>query len=700
MSRLFDAFRGFIVLNVFFVIPLVVALTANVPRIVEIDVRTEKPVAVKVGVMNGGSPSLERVKGCPAAEGVQRVSLNLPCDFPVDGFCVLADESAVERVFLRRNFLWGRRYDCKKVDGVWSCTGSTPFLPVLPIKVWLAVALCEIVLFVVSLAFAWLRKSEGEAGRGILLSASVAALASGFVVFVVPLQSFLANRALFKFPTSAFMGEVALVWLVSGCVLCLGLVLARKTFGYFLHSVLLGFVAYEYLQTGILAIGEPSINGEVMYYSTRSLAVRDTIVLFVVMGIFTFGYRWLRPYLKWLALGLAVMIGASLLDIKKDSHEVAAKSPLSDGFCSKLEVAQNVVHSGRRNVMLLILDSVGTEVSLDMLAECPEFKEAFSGFVAYTNNIGVHDFTEPSVPAIMTGKLFDRGVEEDASFSDYGFSALGEESFLYDYHAAGIPVSFIPGSFMFGYSSRKGEAKMRRETEFSGSVFNFRPDTTPPLSLFETVRFRLTPFAAKMRVLLMTFVGTRSHSGVKDESALYPMLAAAPMDGALNNNLEVFHTDGAHSPFNVDREGNQTSVVRKDYSGHLDRAIWAFKNLARLFQVYKEKGIYDKSFIVVTADHGWMAKNPLSDPDALYFRAPTLLWVKPIGCTGPLAFSNEPTWHLNLKKLMLAAMENDLSIEEVFQALQSDDRVFRQLFRHGFKEWHVDAEGNATCTHR
>jgi len=97
----------------------------------------------------------------------------------------------------------------------------------------------------------------------------------------------------------------------------------------------------------------------------------------------------------------------------------------------------------------------------------------------------------------------------------------------------------------------------------------------------------------------------------------------------------------------------------------------------------------------VTTDHGWMPKTPATDPRALHCRAPTLLWVKPIGAQGPLTFSNAPTWHLNLKTLMLSAMTNNITVADIKNSLYSDDRVFRKLNNDNYLEWHVDADGNS-----
>lgn len=698
MSRLKTillSLRGLALVNIFFLLPLSLALVSNVPRIAEATVKTSAPSSLKIGLESGSKISYERVKDFMPGVGPQRVVVNLPCDFPMERFVASLGGAELLDITVRRNFVLKGCYQTTLADGTYRCERKGFYSIDLTRRGCMAICAVEFLLWLVALIFSIFCKSR-EDGKRFVFSISTAALVSAFFTMVVPLQSFLANRALFEFPASDFAKEVVVAWAVLFIVLAVGLHLSRRPFGYFIHSVLIGFVVYEYLQCGVLAIGEPEINGEVFYYTNKSLAVRDTAVLCSIMVVFICGYRWLKPYLNWIVIGLFVMIAASLLDIKRDSHCDVVSSPLSQGFCSKLDVAQSTVHSGRRNVMMIILDSIGTEVSLDALAECPDLKEAFTGFVAFTNNIGVHDFTEPSVPAIMTGKLFDRGVDDDTSFHDYGFSALGEGSFLADYTAAGIPTSFLPGSFMFGYSSTIASAKANDDKgPISGSVFDFRPDTTPPFTLFETARFRLMPFAAKYKTLLMTFVGTRSHSGVKNESALYPILAAAPVDMNLANNLEIFHTDGAHSPFNVDRDGNQTSVSREDWSGHLDKTIWVFKNLANLFDAYHRLGIYDNSFIVVTADHGWMSKIHKQDLDSLHVRAPTLLWVKPIGSNSVFSFSDEPTWHLNLKSLMLSAMENDLSVPEVKAILHSDDRIFRQIKRHGCEEWHVDADGNA-----
>lgn len=693
------AIRGTLALNIFFVLPLVCVLTANVPRIVEVVVRAPASSSISVGRDVSGKILYDRVKGVNASDAAQSVSVNLPCDFPIEEFVVSAKGVELVDVTARKNFMLLAHYDLNGDGDVYKCTKKGMCVISLTCAGILAAVILEMAIFLVAFGFA---KMSGDVGKtdGVGLSVSVSILVASFFAIVVPLQSFLANRSLFKFPALYFVEEISILFLLSVAILFAGLQLSRKPFGYFVHSILLGMTSYEYLQSGVLSIGNPPIMGDISYYGNHALALRDNLILFGIMAIFTIGYKWLKPYLKWIVVALSIMIVASLFDIRHDQHSFGGKTSLSSGFCSKYDVAQSVVHSGNRNVIMFILDSVGTEAALAALKEDPELGCSFSGFTSFTNNIGAHQNTEYGLPALMTGHLYEREGTSSANGSqvDYISKPLGEESFIYDYCAAGVPTYFIPGSLMFGYSSELQKGSLSVETyTHDQSVFNYRPDTIPPLTLFETIRFRLAPFRAKRVILLMTFAGTKAHSSIKNESALFPILEMAEIDVARTNNLEVFHTFGAHGPFEVDRNGNALSVCRTDYKGHVDKTIYVLRQLARLLQKYRERGIYDKSFIVVTADHGWIgSKKYVEGSEELNERAPTLLWVKPIGASGEMKFTNVPTSHLKIKELMLAAREHDIPIDECAKILRAEHRVFRELLPGGhYKEWVVDESGTA-----
>ena len=693
------AIRGTLTLNVFFVLPLVCVLTANVPRIVEVVVRAPSSSSISIGRDVMGKIIYDRVKGINASDAEQTVSVNLPCDFPIEEFVVSAKGAELVDVTARKNFILLAHYDLKSDGDVYKCAKKGVCVISLTCAGIIAAVILEIAIFLMSLGFA---KMSGDIGktRGVGLSLCVSILVASFFTIVVPLQSFLANRSLFKFPALYFVEEISVLFLLSTAVLFVGLQLSRRPFGYFVHSILLGMTSYGYLQSGVLSIGNPPIMGDISYYSNHALALRDNLILLGIIAMFTIGYKWLKPYLKWIVVALSIMIAASLFDIRHDQHSFGGKTSLSSGFCSKYDVAQSVVHSGNRNVMMFILDSVGTEAALDALKEDPEIGCLFPGFTSFTNNIGSHQNTDYGLPALMTGRLYERGGSSNANGSqiDYISKPLGEESFIYDYCAAGVPTYFIPGSLMFGYSSELHKGNLSAETyTHDQSVFDYRPDTIPPLSLFETIRFRLTPFRAKRVILLMTFAGTKAHSSIKNESALFPILAMADIDGSRTNNLEVFHTFGAHGPFEVDRNGNVLSACRTDYKGYVDKTIYVLRQLAGLLRKYRERGIYDKSFIVVTADHGWIGSKKYPEgTDELNERAPTLLWVKPIGASGEMKFTNVPTSHLKIKELMLDAMRHDVSAKECAEILRVSHREFRELLPGGhYKEWVVDESGAA-----
>ncbi len=92
----------------------------------------------------------------------------------------------------------------------------------------------------------------------------------------------------------------------------------------------------------------------------------------------------------------------------------------------------------------------------------------------------------------------------------------------------------------------------------------------------------------------------------------------------------VYHINGAHLPCNLDEYGR---FVGDWNSTALEQTKGVFRFLARYLEDMKTIGLYDKTNIIITADHGRFDEGP----------ACPILFVKPAHAAGEMAVSRAMT---------------------------------------------------------
>jgi len=66
--------------------------------------------------------------------------------------------------------------------------------------------------------------------------------------------------------------------------------------------------------------------------------------------------------------------------------------------------------SSEKNVIVIVIDEVQSDVFYEIISENHDFKEQFRGFVYYPDTITGYPFTKTSVPNILTGKYYDNSI--------------------------------------------------------------------------------------------------------------------------------------------------------------------------------------------------------------------------------------------------------------------------------------------------
>ncbi|MBQ3344269.1 MAG: hypothetical protein IJG84_20390 [Kiritimatiellae bacterium] len=550
----------------------------------------------------------------------------------------------------------------------------------------------EMFLLLLSILFAIYSEDKMRWRKAIWQSAAVALFLSAFYELALPFQSYLVNESDFAFSAMHLLKDgIAGFW---GVFLCAAGALFAISFfwGRFFHVVITAFLVYEYLETGVLSIGQPPLSGEVDYFLDRGKGLRDALIMAAILMAGAFSWTKLRNVVHWVAIGFLVMTCVSFFDVHPDRREMSSIEGPVSGLLLKKEVVENATYSTNRNVMVFVLDKMTSEVAEDVMMSDDDLRGKFNGFIGYRNNVGMHQFTDLGTAGLMTGMY----LQSPGSLPAYVNSLWGQESVVVPYLGANASVYVCPGGRHQGCSNRIIKSSSSEErNSFSGETLSWRMSGQLKWSLREIVLFRCLPFIAKavgFRWIVSAWPNIRSG---EEESWVYPILAGRPVDENAALSFHYYHTQGSHEPLIFDRDGNVSSTPRYDYEAHREQAWYALRCLGRLFDAYRSKGIYDRSTIVVCSDHGGSYKNGGSYiKNGMTSSGLPMLWMKTEGDIGDFEWSEVPTSHAGIADMVKKSADKALSRKEAEEVLRSEDRLYRESCDGGFLDWHVDAVGH------
>lgn len=518
--------------------------------------------------------------------------------------------------------------------------------------------------------------------------AVVAGALAYVAAFVTPLQTFLANGSIYPFSVARVLPELLIAALaLFAAAWTLLILLDRLTRG-LSAAFAAAALACVYAESCLLSFGLPEINGghQAELFSTGR-AVWDTCVWAgIVAAALAAGWKF-RSAAKWTALALAVLSTASLFDVKKEqassaaapqtpSGARAAGAAITSGFEWQLDVISNFRFSRERNVLVFVLDSMPGDIAAETLLSTPALAAKFPGFTAFTNNVAMHDCTKRGLPGLMTGEYFD---PETSSPAEYPISMYAEKSFLVPYVDAEWETSFAPDFLPYGFTTAqiRERAEVKGKQKHGWAALLRRSNEVPYLSLFDITVFRIAPYAAKAPFLYAKIrhdpMFGQDESNFWYEHVMYPKLAAAGFTDSPKV-LGVFHSRGAHPPLAFDRDGRRLPELGwgRDSLGAL--VSNPLHNLAALMDALREKKIYDRSFIVVMADHGVgiAPHQPGHHPSES-----AILWIKPEDASGPVSMRPTPTGYSRIPSLMRPLAERKIGIAEAESILREENRLFR-----------------------
>lgn len=351
--------------------------------------------------------------------------------------------------------------------------------------------------------------------------------------------------------------------------------------------------------------------------------------------------------------------------------------------------------SAENNVIVFVLDRYDEDYFTDLIAKKPELKQRLDGFTHYSNMVGEYSATNWAIAFLLSGQYCLQG--NTATWID---NSCAGEVYWDELLANGYEMSIYSD---MGYIPARAAISSINSVKASHSVSDY--------SMFTVLLYRFTmckyfPDIVKPAVWLVgsEFDDCRVMDGEYNDwyarnLALRDLLNEKPITADKNiPQFKFIHIGGTHAPWDIDEEGNRTE---RGYSDAEICAEGSMNIVLEYMDEMKELEIYDKSAIIITADHGIIRPEP-SIP---------IFLVKPAGERGIMAESAAPVSHKDLGATVLDLTNMDLDVAKygtsVLDVQEGDERE-RVCYRHvsdGYGvtgnplyrlvEYNVDSSGNA-----
>jgi len=318
------------------------------------------------------------------------------------------------------------------------------------------------------------------------------------------------------------------------------------------------------------------------------------------------------------------------------------------------------------NYLYIILDEVYGGSAKRIFHDNNDLGKKFTGFTNFTNVGGVFPSTIMAIPAILTGQVYQEGMDIDV-FDNKSFKL---SPLLKSLETNGIDSKFHTVSKYCHYLPDENCSPIRSMVGRKINVLN------EYIQLLDLSLFKSVPEVLKNQVYrdgswLVREINIGSKTGkaelyIKEFDYIVKNLKAS-------NNLStfrLFHTVLTHSPIKYNKHCELLKKKLKDnFENYLQQDTCGFIQISRIIDKLKELSVYDNTYIIISSDHGRpqipaeIAKQfSLSDAGVSsteYGYSHAMLMVKPPNAKGKLKSSHLPMSLMDIGSLVVNSIAGD-----------------------------------------
>lgn len=347
--------------------------------------------------------------------------------------------------------------------------------------------------------------------------------------------------------------------------------------------------------------------------------------------------------------------------------------------------------SASKNIVHIVMDGFQSDIFASILEDTSQrdFKSELRGFTYFDQHLGAYPYTQLTVPAMLSGKLF----QNDVPVNTFVEQTMQGQTVINAAYAAGYDVDIaapvaLRNVYALGdYSNAFGIAASGHVTARDFAIVD-------AAKLADLALFRVVPHFAKALVhrdeLWVFQASTQSdaflHMQYFSDLAFLDDLATEMSTGRSTPVYKMIHVMLSHRPFvgneRCEFDGRKPGS-REEVTTH---AQCGLLRVLKVLQRMKDLGIYDSSLIVLMADHGaWV---PVEDFESstqvtaitVAMATPTLA-IKPPNASHAFEVSNAPSSMVDIPATIadIAALDGDFVGESVFNIAADAVRERRHL---------------------
>ena len=418
-----------------------------------------------------------------------------------------------------------------------------------------------------------------------------------FTLFVfAPVILYLGNQADLHFQIRDFLPYVILFGVCLALfLLFVGWILPRKGLAVFAAFVFAAGLAL-YLQGNYLNTTYGDLDGRGIDWSGfGSYPYVNTVIWILLIAVSIvlalkqeklFG-KIVRYTSLFILLIEAISLGVYLVSIPRQGND--------EHFSVSTKMSSNL--SRNSNTIVLVVDACDTQYFERMLAEKQEIVDTFDGFTYFPDYVGSYSKTKMSVPFLLTGKWYEnRETVQDFLRDAYKdvplYSKLKENNYtigLYtDYRYLSDDVIDLADNVV------KAQTKVGDHWGVSKQLLDF-------------CCFSYFPHILKPYFEFYTYVFDK-YNAISTGEPLYSIdnylfqdFCKADFFLTDENAFRFYHITGSHLPCDMDENGQWVGPWKSDA---YRQTLGVFRSVKTFFDSLKALDIYDRSTIIVTADHG------------------------------------------------------------------------------------------------
>jgi len=525
--------------------------------------------------------------------------------------------------------------------------------------------------------------------ENLLYSGFAALVSSLFLGLICPLQLYVQTHEFFHFTFWKFLSDCWIIFFTLFLSTFLLLFLSRKMFGFLVHILFLIIILYFALETGILSYGLPKLDGNLANYANPFRTILDSTIALILLLLPFFFYTVLRKRMLPVGIFILILSATFFLEIQthngKDSTESITTVP-------RHQVVRSL-RFAKKNVIVLIVDAISTEVVEDVLNDHPELKTKMPGFINFTNNVGMHVQTSVALPGIFSGEYFTN----PSNLQIYSNKVYSSSSFIKKYldQNSAIFVNLLLPDF--SYTNTVGDINENQRKSHFLKSFTVRMEGMFPWNILEYYTFKISPYLLKKDILerfLRQWESQRDKNPIHmSDAVVYDELAEAPVDKSFESALHIHHVKGGHPPILFDENGVKIKNQQATYTVYYNRVHFEFKRITVLLDRLCERGLYDDAFIVILGDHGIGILDKPRAKGVPNYAFPAIM-VKNRNETGFFINSDIPTSHSKIADMMKAVADKNLSNTKIAHILKCDYRLYRQASSTQIYDFTIDQDYN------